>query len=82
MYALNQQIEYANGLQATVVAVYDDGHFIILGDEGYAACRYDLLCDDDEEVWAFVFDYDDDCTPWRDSLTDATCDVDLGMQRD
>lgn len=67
---MNQQIEYANGLHAKVVwpgdALYEF-LFIIERDGQYAAC------DGIEEEWCFINEMD----PWRDSFTDAMCDIEL-----
>jgi len=71
MYRTGQEIEYANGFLATVVAVPSEGTqcacggFVIQRAEGFALCWMDLNGDD--ETWGF----DDEATPWVPSLADA-----------
>ena len=74
MYRTGQTIEYANGLQATVVAVPSEGTqcacggFVIQRPEGFALCWRDL--DDEGETWGFH----DEGAPWRPTLADALAD--------
>lgn len=57
MYHVGQEIEYANGLEAQVVWVGDEGYFVIKNyDSNHKACLYDLSIDE-EEVWSF----EDEC---------------------
>jgi hypothetical protein len=72
MYRTGQEIEYANGLQATVVAVPSegtqcaDGAFVIRRAEGFALCWLDMECEE-AEAWSFV----DEAAPWRPTLEEA-----------
>jgi len=71
MYRTGQEIEYANGILATVVAVPSEGTqcacgaFVIQRAEGFALCWLDMECE--EEVWWFV----DEAAPWRPTLEEA-----------
>lgn len=62
---LNDTVEFGAGHVGTVVALYGSA-WILEYDGRYAACEGDS----DE----FYFVYEEDA--WRDSITDASCDVD------
>jgi hypothetical protein len=82
MYRVGQEIEYANGLLATVVAVPSEGTacacggFVIQSGRhgGFALCWMDLETDDDEEVWGF---HDEDM-PFVPTLAEALAQYRLG----
>ena len=71
-------IEFSGGLQAEVVATYGQEPYFIIQYAGlYAACIKGEAFDSEQEFY-FVAEEDE----WRDSLTDATCDVDIAMQQE
>jgi hypothetical protein len=69
---LNQQIEFANGLQGQVVGIMGPDHFIMKHNGQYVGCT------GDENEFSFCNEED----PWRDSIMDASCDIELEMQND
>ena len=73
MYRTGEEIEYANGILATVVHVPSEGTqcacgaFIIYQEgAGYALCWLDMDCEE-EEQWGFH----DECSPFVPTLEDA-----------
>lgn len=66
-------IEFGPGLKATVVWPGDAMYacFIMERDGQYAACE------GDETEFSFVFEED----AWRDSFTDAMCDIEIADER-
>jgi hypothetical protein len=81
MYRVGQEIEYANGFLATVVAVPSEGTPCACGGfviqttrDGFALCWMDLETDDDEEVWGF---HDEDM-PFVPTLEEALAQYRLG----
>lgn len=69
-------VEYGAGEMATVVGTYSGEPYFIIERGGlYAACvKWPSF--DEDQAWSFV----NEESPWRDSLTDASCDVDIAMQ--
>ena len=76
MPALNEVLEYSNGQLAVVVATcgeYDGAQlYIIKQHDDY---RYAAIAWYSEDEWCFVTDHES----WRDSLCDATCDIDANV---
>jgi hypothetical protein len=76
LYNVGQEIEYANGLRATVVWVdnepYDGGHHFIIKSHGgrFAGCWGELQ-HGDEEVWVFVREDEE----WADTQGEALSDI-------